>query len=186
MSAQHIVLLVILIVIMLPASWLFVTLMIFKIRAQRILHDRDSLATAITQYYGSLSSLAKAAEVFKDDHTFSDLLLWRLKQPTSLTIDKHETFLKKMQSLETKLAVMYRQDAVLASTPMVLKLLDDHQKAYDSLCTTKRRHNDHVSRYNAMVKIFPNNIVSRLFDYRVYAFFNVSIEPILLKHEKDS
>ncbi len=183
MSTHGIVLIIGLALIALIALWLFITVLIFKIRKQRILNAREAMATALTSYYDGLSALAKAAQVFKDDQSFSDVLDWRLKQPLDLSFKKQAVFLEKMQILETSLSSIYQHDQALRETPMVQKLLDDHERAYATLCQTKRRHNAYVSSYNAMIKVIPNNIISRVLNYRLYAFFKVTVEPVLIKNE---
>ena len=159
-------------VIFIIAVWMLVTIIIFKRKEKSIENSRLDLEEALTAYYDVLTRLCRGGHVFSNkDAAFKELIAWRLQIDEPLSIEAKETYLKKMLQLQSRLVEVFKVNPDLSKKPMMEKLLEDQKKIDMKISSIRRYHNSRVARYNAMINVFPNNIVSRIFARDDYLFF---------------
>ncbi|GEM_PF-4001054 len=170
-------------VIFIIAVWMLVTIIIFKRKEKSIENSRLDLEEALTAYYDVLTRLCRGGHVFSNkDAAFKELIAWRLQIDEPLSIEAKETYLKKMLQLQSRLVEVFKVNPDLSKKPMMEKLLEDQKRIDTKISSIRRYHNSRVARYNAMINVFPNNIVSRIFARDDYLFFKTESQgPITEK-----
>lgn len=83
---------------------------------------------------------------------------------------------KGLSGALSRLLVVQEQYPELKANSNFQTLMNDLKETEDKISYTRQFYNDVVLKYNNKVEMFPGNIVAKMFNFKVAAFFEVTSE----------
>lgn len=106
-------------------------------------------------------------KVVKDKDYLEEYL--KIKDTNVSSIEK-DIKLNEAEELINKLLIDYEK----ANNTKVKKYLGELRKTNEKLTSSKNLFNKHASNNNALIKKFPYNIVSKLFNYKIKSYYTTN------------
>lgn len=96
-------------------------------------------------------------------------------------IDVFNQYENELSQAVSRLILLAESTPEIKSSDVIMQVIYSIESTQNQVATERRRYNDHVTDYNKMIKVFPTNIIAKLFGF-TEEFKRYEAEPASLKN----
>jgi len=148
----------------------------FVTKTQNIDGQWAQVETQYQRRFDLIPNLVNSVKGFfeQEQDVFGAIAQARQNYAGAQSTDEKAEAATQVESALSRLLVIIENYPQLQSNQTVLGLMDELAGTENRISVERKRYNDLVRDYNTLVQRFPSNIVAKLFNFDVRAFFEAT------------
>jgi len=153
--------------------WLIKTYNTFITLAERVLNGKAQIATQIESRWDAVKSLIHATKKYAqyEVETLETVTEKRVNVGKDSSINELEQDESALNNVVGRLIAISENYPDLKASEVYKTTMDSIQKHEDNVRAARMIYNDVVTKFNRQLKMFPSNIVAKLFNFTEKEYF---------------
>lgn len=153
--------------------WVIATYNNFITLGERVTNGKAQIATQIESRWDAVESLISATKSYSQHEakTLEDVTAKRINVGQNSSIDEIEKGEAQLNSVLGRLIAISENYPDLKASEVYQSTMQSINKFEEHVRSARMIYNDVVTRFNRQIKIFPSNIVAKLFNFTAREYF---------------
>lgn len=156
--------------------WIIVTYNNFITLGERVTNGKAQIATQIESRWDAVESLIHATKNYSQHEakTLEDVTAQRISVSENSSIDEMEKGEAQLNSVLGRLMAISENYPDLKASEVYKSTMKSINKFEEHVRNARMIYNDVVTKFNRQIKVFPSNIIAKLFNFTEREYFQGS------------
>lgn len=161
------------VILLILVTWTIKTYNKFITLGERVSNAKGQIATQIESRWDAVRNLIEATKTYSkhEAETLENVITQRISIHPNSPIEQIEEYDQQINHVLGRLMAISENYPELKASKVYLKTMDSVDKYENHVRHSRMIYNDVVTRFNRLVRMFPSNIIARLFKFEVKEYF---------------
>lgn len=140
---------------------------------ERVHNGRAQIAVQIESRFDAVRTLIEATKKYEkhESETLEKIVRQRISISQDTPIEKMEQENDQLNTIIGRLIAIAENYPDLKASEVYVQTMDSIDKYENNVRNSRMIYNDVVTNFNRMVRMFPSNIIARMFNFTVQEYF---------------
>lgn len=164
---------IVLVIIIILAIYVMKTYNTFITLGERVRNGKAQIAVQIESRFDAVRTLIDATKkyVTHEAETLEDIVRQRISISQDTPIEKIEQENDQLSTIIGRLIAIAENYPDLKASEVYVQTMDSIDQYENNVRNSRMIYNDVVTNFNRMVRMFPSNIIARMFNFSEQAYF---------------